>query len=120
MPCAPLYLENSDKARFSGLKKRVGDNYVLNKVEYPRTASMVQSLLLNYQADYNYNEQSQYQGVSNQLIFSQSGKIGYDEGETKDDKQNPWINFDHITCNDCREKGQYTGKGERSTQKNIK
>ena len=44
---------------------------------------MVQSLLLNYQADYNYNEQSQYQGVSNQLIFSQSGKIGYDEGETK-------------------------------------
>ena len=50
---------------------------------------MVQSLLLNYQADYNYNEQSQYQGVSNQLIFSQSGKIGYDEGETKQDKKEP-------------------------------
>ena len=31
--CAILYLENSDKARFANLKKRVGNDYVLNKAE---------------------------------------------------------------------------------------
>ena len=29
--CAFLYLENSDKARFTNLKKRVENDYVLNK-----------------------------------------------------------------------------------------
>ena len=31
MLCAILYLENLDKSRFDGLKKRVENNYVLNK-----------------------------------------------------------------------------------------
>ena len=33
MICAILYLENSDKAKFSDLKKRVKNDYVLNKAE---------------------------------------------------------------------------------------
>ena len=45
MLCAILYLENSDKARFSDLKKRIGNDYVLNNAEYPRTVTAVQSLL---------------------------------------------------------------------------
>ena len=42
-------------------------------------------------------------------MFAQSGKTGDGDGETKDDKQNPQINLDHITCNYCGEKGHYTG-----------
>ena len=53
MLCAIIYLENSDKARFAELKKRVKNDYVLNKAEYPRTVTAVQSLLLNYQPNYN-------------------------------------------------------------------
>ena len=45
MLCAILYLENPDKARFSDLKKRIENDYVLNKAEYPRTVTTVQSLL---------------------------------------------------------------------------
>ena len=41
--------ENSDKSRFAELEKRIDKNYVLNKAEYPRTVTAVQSLLLNYQ-----------------------------------------------------------------------
>ena len=33
MLCAILYLDNSDKARFTDLKKRVENDYVLNKAE---------------------------------------------------------------------------------------
>ena len=47
MLCAILYLENSDRVRFADLKKRVENDYVLNKAEYPRTAIAVQSLILN-------------------------------------------------------------------------
>ena len=39
MLCAILYLENSDKARFADLKKRIENDYVLNKAEYPRTVT---------------------------------------------------------------------------------
>ena len=39
MLCAILYLENSDKARFADLKKRIENDYVLNKVECPRTVT---------------------------------------------------------------------------------
>ena len=53
MLCAILYLENSDRARFADLKKRIGNDYVLNKAEYPMTVTSVQSLLLNYQPNYN-------------------------------------------------------------------
>ena len=31
VPCAILYLEKSDKARFSDLKKRAKNNYVLKR-----------------------------------------------------------------------------------------
>ena len=47
MVCAILYIENSDKARFYDLKKRVENDYVLNKGKYLITVTAVQSLLLN-------------------------------------------------------------------------
>ena len=101
MLCAILYLENSDKARFVDLKKRVKNDYVMNKAEYPRMVTAVQSLILSYQPNYNSNRNSQSNGVSNQLMFAQRRKNGYDEGNGKDKEQIPRINLDHITCNDC-------------------
>ena len=59
MLCEILYLENSDKAMFADLKKRVENDYVLNKEEYPRTVTVIYRLLLNYQPNYKYNRQSQ-------------------------------------------------------------
>ena len=56
MICAILYLENSDKARFVDLKKRVNNDYVLNKAEYPRTVTAVNILLLNYHPTYAYRD----------------------------------------------------------------
>ena len=55
MLCVILYLENSEKARFADLKKRVENNYVLNKVEHTRAVTTVHSILLKYQPTYNYN-----------------------------------------------------------------
>ena len=52
-------------------------------IEYKRTVAEVHSLLLNYQPNYNSNRKSQYQGVSNQLLFTHHGKTGDDEFETK-------------------------------------
>ena len=51
-----LYLDNSDKPRFAGLKKRVENYYVLSKAEHPRTVTSVKSLLLKYQPNYNSNK----------------------------------------------------------------
>ena len=65
MLCAILYLENSDKARFADLKKRVENDYVLNKAEYPRKVTAVQSLLLNYQPNDNSHRKSLSKGVRN-------------------------------------------------------
>ena len=48
------------------------------------------------------------------------GKLGYDKGKIKDDKQNLLRNLDHITCNDCGEKFHYAGNSEFSKQKNTK
>ena len=84
MLCAILYLENSDKARFSDLKKRIENDYVLNKVEYPRMVTAVQSLLLNYQYSYSSHGNYQSNGVSNQLMFAQRGKTGDNEGDRKE------------------------------------
>ena len=39
--CAILYLENSDKSRFGDLKKRIENDHVLNKAEYPRAGITV-------------------------------------------------------------------------------
>ena len=81
---------------------------------------MVQSLILNYQCNYNSNSQSQYKYVRNQLMFSQCSKTGYCSDETKEDKQKPRINLDHITWNDFGEMDHYTGKSECSTQMKLK
>ena len=70
MLCAILYLENSDKAIFLKLNKRIENYYILNNVEYPRTVTSVQSLLLNFRLNYNSHRQSQSNGVRNQLIFA--------------------------------------------------
>ena len=64
-----LYLENSDKSIFADIRNRVKNDYIFNKAEYSRTVTEVQSLLLNYQHNYNSNRQSQSQGVSNQILF---------------------------------------------------
>ena len=94
---AILYIENSDKARFSDLKRRVENDYVLNKAEYPSTLNAVHSLLLNYQTNSNSNRNYQYNGVSNQLMFAQHGKTGDDEGNGKEKDQRTRRNMDHIT-----------------------
>ena len=70
MLCAILYLENSDKAIFLKLNKRIENYYILNNVEYPRTVTSVQSLLLNFRLNYNSHRQSQSNGVRNQLIVA--------------------------------------------------
>ena len=76
--CYVLYLDNSYKYRFADLNKCVGNDYVLKNSLYPRTINLVQILLLNCQPNYNSNSQSQYQGVRNQPMFTQSGKTGDD------------------------------------------
>ena len=87
MLCAILYLETSHKPSFYDLKRRVDNDYILNKAEYPITGTTVHILILNYQSNYNSNRQYQSQGVSNQFMFSQCDKTGDDDGETKYDKQ---------------------------------
>ena len=77
------------KIGFYYLNKRVDNNYILNNEEYPRTATVVKSLILNFQPKYNSNSKYQYQGFSNPLMFALRGKTEYDEGETKEDIQNP-------------------------------
>ena len=120
MLCTILYLENSDKYRFSNHKKIVENYYVLNQAEYPRTATAVQSFLLNYQPNYNSNGNSQSNGVSKQLMFAQHSKTGDDEGYGKEKEQRPRRNMDHIACNDCGEKGYYSGNSDCPTQANLK
>ena len=84
MICKILYLEKSDKARFADLKKRVENDYVPNKAEYPRTVTALQSLLLNCQPNYKSNRNSQSNRVRNQLMFAQRKKTGDDEGDGKE------------------------------------
>ena len=83
MLCVILYLENSEKSRFSDFKNHVENDYVLNKAEYPRTVTAVQSLLLNYQPNYKSNINYQSEGVGNQLMFVQRRKNGDGEGDGK-------------------------------------
>ena len=112
--------KNPDKSVFDGLKKGIDNCYVLNKTQYLRTVTMVQSLLLNYQHNYNSNRQSQSKGVSNQIMFAQHGKTGDGGGEKKDQIKKPQRNLDHITCNYCGEKGHYAGNNQLSTQTKLK
>ena len=120
MLCAILYLENSDKARFDDLKKRIENYYVLNKAEYPRTVNAVQSLLLNHQPNNNSHRNSQFNGVSEQLMFAQNGKTGGDEDDGKEKKQIPKRNLDHITCNDCGGKCHCAGNNDCPTLSRLK
>ena len=120
MLCTILYLENSDKSRFADLKKRIENDYVLNKAKYPRAVTTVQSLLLNYQPKYNSHRNSQSNGVSNQLMFAQRGKTGDNEGDGKEKEQRPRRNLDHITCNDCGLKCHYAGNNDFPTQSRLK
>ena len=120
MICAILYLENSDKARFADLKKRVENDYLLNKAEYPRTVNTVQSLLLKYQPNYNSNRNPQSNGVSNQLVFSQRRKTGDHKGDWKEKKQRPRRNMDHITWNHSGEEGHYFRNNYCPTQASLK
>ena len=112
MLCAILYLDNSDKAKFSNLKKRVENDYVLNKAEYPRTVTVVHILLLKYQPNYKNNRNYQSNGVRNKLMFAQRRKTGDNEGNGKEKEQRPSRSMDHITCNDCREKCHYAGNSD--------
>ena len=105
MLCTILYLDNSGKSRFADLKKRVENDYVLNKSEYSRTVTSVQSILLNYQPNYNSDRNSQSNGFISQLMFAHYGKTGDDEGDRKNKEQRPRINLYHILCNKCGDKG---------------
>ena len=93
---------------------------MLNKAEYRSTVTSVQSLLLNYQPKYNSNRNSQPNGVSNQLMFTQRGKTGDDKDDGKEKEQRPRGNMEHITCNDCGEKCHYTGKNDCLDQARLK
>ena len=53
-------------------------------------------------------------------MFAQRGKTGDDEGNRKEKDQRPRRNLDHITCNDCGEKGHYAGNNECPTQARLK
>ena len=81
MLCTIVYLEKSDKSRFANIKKRIKNDYVMNKVEYPNTVTAVKSLLLNYQPNYNSSRKSQYQVAGSQQMFPQRGKTWDGEGE---------------------------------------
>ena len=120
MLCAILYLENSDKSRISNIRKRVGNDYVLNKAEHPRTVTAVQSLLLNHQPSYNYNRNYQSNRVSNHIMFAQRVKTGDGEGDRKEKEQRPRRNMDHITCKKCVDKGYRSVNSECSTQIKLK
>ena len=55
----------------------------MNKAEYPRLVTAVQSLLLKYQPNYNSDRNSQSNGVRNQLVFAQRRKTEDGEGGGK-------------------------------------
>ena len=88
---------------------------MLNKAEYPRTVTAVQSLLLKYQPNYNSNINSQSNGVSNHLMFAQRGKTGGNEGVGKEKEQRPGRNLDHITCNNYGENFHCAGNNDCKT-----
>ena len=45
-------------------------------------------------------------------MLVQRGKTGNAKGETKDEKNTPGRNLDHIACNDCVENVHYTLNNE--------
>ena len=82
-----------------------------------RTVSAVQSLFLNYQYNYNSSSKYQYQGDNNQLIFTQCGKIGDDEGEKKEKKPKETLTTSPaVIVGKCH----YKGNSYHSTQTKLK
>ena len=57
--------------------------------------------------------------LATKLFLNILGKLGTMMVK-KIDKQNPQINLDHITCNDCEEKVWYVGNSEFYTQTKLK
>ena len=53
-------------------------------------------------------------------MFAKSGKTGDEDDKTKYDKHPPKINLDHITCNDCGEKGHFAENIKGYTQTKLK
>ena len=53
-------------------------------------------------------------------MFTQRGKIGDGKGNGKEKEQTTRRNLDHITCNSCGEKGNYTGNSDCPNQANLK
>ena len=53
-------------------------------------------------------------------MFAQRGKTGDDKGDRKEKEQLPRKNLDHITCNNCGEKGHYDGNNDCPTQARLK
>ena len=80
----------------------------------------VQSILLNYQSNYNSNRNYQSNRVSNKLMFAQHGKTGYNEGDGKEKDKIPRRNLDQIICNDCGDKVHYAGNIDWPTQTKLK
>ena len=53
-------------------------------------------------------------------MFAQRRKTGDDEGNGKEKEQRPRKNLDHVTGNDCGEKGHYAGNNGCPTQARLK
>ena len=53
-------------------------------------------------------------------MFAQHEKTGDNKGDGKEKEQRPRINMDHITFNDCGEKGNYAWKSDCTTQYKFK
>ena len=77
------------QSQVSNLKKRIENDYMLDKAEYQRTVTASQSLLLNYQHNYNSHINSQSNGVSNQIMFAQHGETGYNKGDGNRSSRDP-------------------------------
>ena len=92
----------------------------MNKAEYPKTVTAVQSPILNYQPNYNDNRNSKSFGAINQLVYAQRRKTGDDKGDKKKKNKRSRRNLDHITCNNCGEKVRYAWNSECSTEISLK
>ena len=53
-------------------------------------------------------------------MFAQHSKNGDNEDNGKEKKQRPRINLDYTTCNECGERGHYSGNNDWPTQDSLK
>ena len=94
-----LYIKNSDKESFSKLKKHVKNDYIMNKLDYPKTVTVVQSLTLNYQHNYNSNSNPNPKVLAIKWSSLNVGKPGMMKAKQKN-KIKTRSNLEHITWND--------------------